>query len=61
MAPASTDDCDVGTPGDAACGADLQSGCLGCAVAGSCKPVYDTCVGDQECLDFNTAIQDCPQ
>lgn len=56
--PASTDACDTGTPGDAACQA-----CIMCAQqpGGVCEPQLQACASNQECLDFDTAIKDCPQ
>jgi hypothetical protein len=33
--------------------------CRTCAVAGECAKQFDTCSGDQECLDYNACIEPC--
>lgn len=40
------------------CG-DYVSGCTGCAVSGACAELYNSCFGDDACLDFNKCLTNC--
>jgi hypothetical protein len=47
--------CDTGDPSGANC-QDSASGCLACALAGSCSDEYDTCASNEDCIAFVTCI-----
>ena len=59
-APAMKGTCDGAAADMTACTAKM-TGCQDCSLAGSCKPKLDACQMDQDCVDFATAIQACPQ
>ena len=54
------DACDDDGTGMVECG-DNMSGCTQCGLAGQCSDELGACGQNSECLDFFTAIQDCPQ
>lgn len=41
------------------CG-DIQSGCVGCAVAGNCAQAYTDCTDTSECIDYVNCVSNCP-
>jgi hypothetical protein len=51
--------CDGPAPDKTACG-DTNMGCVKCAYAGACKAASDACINNQDCLDYNGAISNCP-
>jgi hypothetical protein len=55
-APAQTDACDTGTPGQAtACVA-----CDGCAILGTCSPESDACQASADCHAYEDELSGCP-
>lgn len=60
MAPAMTDPCDGDMADPALCG-DTFMGCIACGIGGSCADEVTSCQNDAECVEFATAIGNCPQ